>query len=68
MKKSWKTSAGGIATILAGLGAAITLWMQGNIQEAIATVVAAFATGFGLISARDNKVTSEDAGATDDTK
>jgi hypothetical protein len=62
MKKSWKTSAGGIATILAGLSAAIVLYQQGNVSEAIATAVAAVSTGFGLISARDEKVTSHDAG------
>jgi len=63
MKKSWKTSAGGIATIIGGLCAAFTLWSQDNKSEAISTGLAAVATGFGLLSARDNNVTSHDAGA-----
>jgi hypothetical protein len=61
--KSWKTSTGGIATIVAGLAAAVTLWCQENKTEAVSTAMAAIATGFGLLSARDNKVTSQDAGA-----
>jgi hypothetical protein len=60
--KSWKTSLGGIATILGGLCAAFTLYQQGNVSEAMATAVAAIGTGLGLLSARDNKVSSEDAG------
>jgi hypothetical protein len=63
MKKSWKTSAGGIATILAGLSASIILYQQGNVSEAIATAIAAISTGLGLLSARDEKATSQDAGA-----
>lgn len=59
---SWKTSAGGIATILSGLAAALTLYQQDNVNEAIATAIAALGTGFGLLSARDNKVSSEAAG------
>lgn len=60
--KSWKTSLGGIAAILSGLAGAVTLYQQGNVSEAIATGVAAVGTGFGLISARDNKVSSEAIG------
>lgn len=56
--KSWKTTVGGIGTILAGLGAAINLWLNGNIAGAITTALAAIAAGVGLISARDNNVPS----------
>lgn len=59
---SWKTSAGGIATILSGLAAALTLYQQDNVNEAIATAIASIGTGLGLLSARDNKVSSEAAG------
>ena len=59
---SWKTSAGGIATMLSGLSAAVILYQQDNVSEAIATAVAAIGAGFGLLAARDNKVSSEAAG------
>ena len=49
---------GGIASVLAGLAAALTLYQQGNITEAIATILGALGCGYGLISARDNNVPS----------
>jgi len=56
--KSWKTTLGGVASVMAGLAAAITLYQQGNITEAIATLLGALGCGYGLISARDNNVPS----------
>ena len=67
-KWSWKTSAGGIGAILIGLG------MLGNViknfltgepvsMEQVVIAIAAISAGFTGIFARDNDVTSEEAGA-----
>lgn len=65
MKKSWKTTAGGIGAILAAVGGAVNLLFDGNpaTNPDWTTVIASVTAGFGLIFARDNAVTSEDAGA-----
>lgn len=52
---SWKTSLGGIAAILTGIYQ-LTL---GHQAEGIASIMA----GWGLLWARDNNVSSEQAGA-----
>lgn len=65
---SWKTTAGGIGALLIGLG------MLGNVvknflagepvsMEQLAIALAAISAGFAGIFARDNNVTSEEAGA-----
>lgn len=63
--KSWKTTAAGIAAIVAALATAV-----GALFDADPTtlpdwgaVAAAILAGVGLIAARDNDVTSEKAGA-----
>lgn len=63
--KSWKTTAAGIAAIVAALATAV-----GALFDADPTtlpdwgaVAAAILAGIGLIAARDNDVTSEKAGA-----
>ena len=67
-KWSWKTSAGGIGAMLIGLG------MLGNViknfltgepvsMEQVVIAIAAISAGFTGIFARDNDVTSEEAGA-----
>jgi len=63
--KSWKTTAAGIAAIVAALATAV-----GALFDADPTtlpdwgaVAAAIIAGIGLIAARDNDVTSEKAGA-----
>jgi hypothetical protein len=62
---SWKTTVTGVAAILTAVGAALTALFDNdpatNID--IAVTVAAVMSGIGLIFARDNNVTSEDAGA-----
>ena len=63
--KSWKTTVSGIGAILAAVGGAMTALFDGNAatNPDWTAVIAAVVAGFGLIFARDNKVTSEDAGA-----
>ena len=63
MNASWKTTATGIATILAAIGGAATLLLDNNPQTNPdwTAVIAACTAGFGLIFARDNNVTSEQA-------
>jgi hypothetical protein len=64
--KSWKTSTTGIVAVLAALANAASLLLDDNpatVPDWTATI-AAISAGLGLIFARDNKVTSEQAGAT----
>jgi hypothetical protein len=63
--KSWKTTLTGIAAILTAVGAALTAIFDNNPNTTIDVAVTASAVmaGIGLIFARDNNVTSEDAGA-----
>lgn len=68
VKLSWKTSVGGTVAVLSGLG------MLGKILndfangqpiqfQEIAIAISTIGGGLGLIAARDNDVTSEEAGA-----
>lgn len=65
MKKSWKTTTFGILTaivaVLGAVGAVIDDDPKTNPDWG--TVVAAVTSGLGLAFARDNNVTSEQAGA-----
>jgi hypothetical protein len=60
--KSWKTTSAGILAIA---GAFVTLWFKRHeLSEAVIMgAVTAIVSGIGLITARDNNVSSEDAGA-----
>ena len=60
--KSWKTTVTGILTIVIAAGTAAKLLLSGSQPDWPATIAAVMA-GFGLIAARDNNVTSEQAGA-----
>lgn len=65
MKASWRTTAAGIGAILVALGSAATAAFD-NDPATVAdwgAVVAAMIAGIGLIFARDDKVSSEKAGA-----
>jgi len=63
--KSWKTTVAGIAAILTAGGAALTAISDGNpaTEPDYAALIAACIAGLVLLFARDNDVTSEDAGA-----
>lgn len=65
MKKSWKTTACGIGAILTALGSILTAYFDGDPTTVpdYAALVAALIAGIGLLAARDNNVSSEDAGA-----
>lgn len=65
---SWKTTIGGVVAILTGLGMVgkiLNDFMLGEPVnfEQVALAVGTIGTGFGLLFARDNTVTSEEAGA-----
>lgn len=62
---SWKTTVTGICTIVVAIGAAIKALVDGDASTNPdwPTVISAVTAGIGLIVARDNSVTSEQAGA-----
>jgi peptidoglycan/LPS O-acetylase OafA/YrhL len=63
--KSWKTTAAGIAAIVAALATAVGALFDADpvTMPDWGAVAAAVMAGIGLIAARDNGVTSEQAGA-----
>lgn len=63
--KSWKTTVTGVAAILTAVGAALTAIFDNDPTTTfdLAVTMAAVMSGVGLIFARDNNVSSEDAGA-----
>jgi hypothetical protein len=64
MKSSWKTTLLGVFALLGAICAAGTALLDGNPETApdFASILSGL-TGLGLIFARDNDVSSEDAGA-----
>jgi hypothetical protein len=62
---SWKTTAAGIAAIVAALATAVGALFDADpvSMPDWGAVAAAVMAGIGLIAARDNGVTSEQAGA-----
>jgi hypothetical protein len=67
--KSWKTTVAGIGTIVGAVGVALAAQFD-NDPATIPNwggIIAAITAGIGLISARDNGITSEQAGAKDET-
>lgn len=64
MTASWRTTSAGVLAIVASvLGAAATLLdSDPKTNPDWPALIAAFTAGAGLLNARDNKVTSEQAG------
>jgi hypothetical protein len=60
--RSWRTTLGGIASILSAVAHVITALVNGTPVD-WALVSIGFGAGTSLLKARDNKVTSEEAGA-----
>lgn len=65
MFSSYRTTITGVVAILSGLAAIGTALVakDGPNMEAVGAGITGIATGIGLLCARDNKVTSEQAGA-----
>jgi hypothetical protein len=63
--KSWKTTVTGIAAIVVAIGSALIATLDSDPATVAdwGAVVAAVLAGVGLVAARDNGVTSEQAGA-----
>ena len=68
--KSWKTTIAGVGTILSAVGLALKAAFDGDPSTTVNIELTATAimSGIGLIAARDNGVTSEQAGAKLDGK
>ena len=62
---SWRTTLAGVGTILGAVGAALSALFDSDPLTVVSwpALMAAVTVGLGLISARDNVVTSEAAGA-----
>lgn len=62
---SWKTTTAGVGAILIAIGSAMSAQFDSDPATVAdwGAVIAAVIAGIGLIFARDNKVTSEQAGA-----
>lgn len=61
---SWRTTVAGIGAMLVAIGGAVSATFDNDPTTTAdwAAVIAACIAGFGLIFARDNKVSSERAG------
>lgn len=62
--KSWKTTVTGVLTIVVALASAAKMMFDSDpaTNPDIPTVITAITAGIGLITARDNNVSSEQAG------
>lgn len=64
MRRSWKTTASGSGAILVAVGQVLTATGEGkDWVSALMGALPAIIAGLGLLAARDNNVTSEEAGA-----
>ena len=61
--KSWKTTLSGVAVILGAVATAIKAGLAGDYATALGALATGVPAGVGLIAARDNSVSSEQAGA-----
>ena len=63
MFKSWKTFSAGVAAVAGGLTGFYFSYKHGALSEAtVPAYIASILTGFGLMFARDNNVSSVDVG------
>lgn len=67
-KRSWKTTLCGIGALLVVIGGVLKALLDGDPStvvdwEVVSTGILGGLAGLGLMAARDNKVSSEDAGA-----
>jgi len=60
--KSWKTTTGGILTILGAVCTAGLLALKGQYEAAVGVLSTGIPSGIALIAARDNDKSSEDVG------
>lgn len=63
MNGSWKTTVLGVLTILLAVAGAAKVFLATGALPDVPTFLAAVTAGIGLIKARDNNVTSKEAGA-----
>ena len=63
MKASWRTTLTGVLTIMMAVGNAVISYLKTKTLPDMAVTITAITSGIGLINARDNVVTSEQAGA-----
>lgn len=62
LRGSWRTTGGGIGAIILGLGMIISGFAGGDMGQ-VAAGAGSIVSGIGLMAARDDKVSSEEAGA-----
>lgn len=63
MKRSWKTTLGGVLSILGSVAVAGKQALAGDFAGAVGTLSIGIPAGLALMAARDNTVSSEQAGA-----
>jgi hypothetical protein len=63
--KSWRTTVLGVSTVMVVIGTAAIALLDGDPATTVdfGLIIAEITAGIGLILARDNKVSSEEAGA-----
>lgn len=68
--KSWKTTLAGVGTILTAVGVALKAVFDGDPATSVnfEATITAITAGVGLILARDNSVSSEQAGVKPEAK
>ena len=60
---SWKTTIAGVLTIVTAIGSAAVVYLKTGSIPPLEPLIAQIMIGVGLIAARDNNVTSKQAGA-----
>jgi len=63
LKGSWKTTTSGVLTLLVAIGGAGLYFLKTGQLPPLEPLIAQIILGLGQLFARDNNVTSEEAGA-----